>query len=344
MGLQVNKLKVAALLFALLGPAASLFAQETRIKDLVNVRGMRNNQLIGFGLVIGLQGTGDSAASIATNQAASQMMTRLGLQVDANAAASSSIAAVVVTVDLPTFARIGDRVDVKISAIGNANSLAGGTLVMTPLKAGDQRVYVIAAGSVVTGQATGQGNQVLTVARVPNGGVVEREFIPDIASEGYIYLSLRQPDFVTSSRISERINEHFKGFFAKSTDATGITVEVPVQFADRIVDMMAELEVLRVAVDRKARVVMNERTGTVVMGADVTIGSVAIAHGELSIRINQDGGQAEEGEAAVANMPAATVGELIELMNALGMKPNDLIGVLQAIHAAGALQGELQFI
>lgn len=332
---------VAAIAILLMGSYVS--AGESRIKDIANIRGVRTNQLIGFGLIIGLSGTGDTVNSLATNEAAGKMLTRLGVKVNRNNSASQNIAAVIVTADLPAFSRIGDRVDAKVAAVGDAVSLAGGTLVMTPLRAGDSQIYAVAQGQIVTGQATGTGNRVLTVARIPNGVVVEREFEPIIAKDGFITLSLKNSDFTTNSHITEKINNHFKGFFAKSLDPVTVEVEIPPFFQNDLVSFISEMENLEVKVDRKAKVIMNERTGTIVMGANVTISDVAISHGTLTIQI----GETAKGEpkiGGIGKVSGSTVGDLVEALNALGMRPNDLVGVLQAVDAAGALQAELKVL
>jgi len=320
----------------------NVLSQEARLKDLVNIRGVRSNNLIGFGLVIGLRGTGDSSKSLATNRAAANMLTRLGINTSANEIAGGNIASVVVTLDLPAFARNGDRLDVKVSTVGDAKSLAGGTLLMTPLKGGDSNIYAVAQGAVVVGQASGSGPQVLTVARVPGGGVVEREFIPDFANNGQITLTLKRPDFTTASRITDIINKKFKGFFAHAKDISAIEILIPPLYLDKIVKFISELENLTVTPDNKARVVLNERTGTVVMGANVVIQPVTIAHGDLSIKVG--GKKSKDSDKSVVNMGGSTVGDLIESMNALGVKPADLVGILQTMHASGALQAELTFL
>lgn len=339
------KLAVKALFMSLIlscfvfAPVAH--AQSARIKDLVNIRGVRSNQLVGFGLIIGLQGTGDSATSLATNAAVNSMMTKMGLKPNDSGYANSNMAAVILTAELPPFARVGDKVDVKVSAIGDAKSVAGGTLLMTPLRAGDSQVYVVAQGSIVTGQAAGSGVQVLTVGRVPSGGVVEREFVPQFEHEHQISLSLREQDFTTSARIAETINDHFRGFFAKPLNSAMVDVSIPPLYFDQVVSFIAEMEGLKVTVDQKAKVVLNERTGTVVMGADVLVDKVAISHGDLSIKVGDKGGKDAQ---SVVGLDKVTIGELVETMNALGVKPTDLVGVLQALHAAGAIHADLKIL
>ena len=316
---------------------------EIRIKDLANIRGVRANQLIGFGLVIGLRGTGDSKKSLATNKATANMLTRLGMRTDINDTVTASIAAVVVTAELPPFSRNGDRIDLRVSTVGDAVSLAGGTLVQTHLKAGDSEVYSIGQGAVVVGQASGSGAQVLSVATVPNGGVVEKEYRPELGLDGKLTLSLKQPDFTTSSRVAEKINAYLKGFFAQAKDPVSVEIKLPSAFRKegRLVEFISEIESLRVSADQKAAVVVSERTGTVVMGSQVLIDDVTIAHGELSIKVAS---AAKEPGKRVVKFSAATVGSLVETLNSMGVKPADLVGILQAIHAAGALKAELRFI
>ena len=324
------------------GPATG---QDSRIKDIAQVRGVRTNQLVGFGLVIGLSNSGDSRKSLVTTRATANMFTKLGMTTKVEEAVTQGIAGVVVTADLPAFSRSGDRIDVRLSTIGDAKSLAGGTLLMTTLRAGDGQVYAVAQGATIVGQASGSGAQVLTVATVPSGGVVEREFAPELGAKGRLMLSLRNPDFTTNTRIVDTVNSHFREFVARSVDPATIEVTVPEQFVDRVVEFYSELESLRVRVDRKAVVVLNERTGTVVMGNEVTIGPVTIAHGSLSIQV---GGGKSGGEKAnpqgVVSIGGSTVGKLVETMNSLGVRPADLVGILQAVQAAGALQGELRLL
>ncbi len=318
-------------------------AQEVRVKEIVNVRGVRSNQVMGVGLVVGLNKTGDSSASLSTNQATAAMMQKMGLKITDKQVSGGMAALVMVTAELPAFARNGDKIDVRVSTIGDAKSLAGGVLMSSALKANDGQVYGMAHGPVVVSQASGVGVQVQTVANVPGGMVVEREFSPVIDKDGLITLSLKRPDFTTNRRLVEAINRHFKGFFATSKDVHGIDVEIPSIFEGRTVDFIAELETLKVSVDQKAVVLINERTGTVVMGGEVVISPVTISHGDLSISVGGGGAGKKKG-AAVMNLGGSTVSKLIEGMNAMGMKPTDLIGVMQALQSAGALQGELRFM
>lgn len=322
------------------------FAQEARIKDLVNIRGVRSNQLTGVGLVVGLNLTGDSPKSVMTNRAAAEIVTRLGLKVTSQEISGGSAAVVMVTAEMQPFSRNGDHIDARVSILGDAKSLAGGVLVSTPLKAADGSVFGFVHGPVVVGQASGKGPQVQTVAVVPGGVTIEREFSPVIDSGNQITLSLRRADFTTNHRIVEAINRHLRGFYAKSSDIAGVVVEVPQTFSERLVEFISEIEGLKVAVDQKSVVIINERTGTVVMGGDMLISPVTISHGDLSISVGggKGGSGKDKGGKSVVNMGGSTVGKLIESMNAMGMKPTDLVGVMQAVQAAGALQAELQFM
>ena len=339
----MGKLRFVLLLIAMTSSAA--FGTTTRLKDLVRVRGVRTNFVNGFGLIVGLKATGDSKKSLTTNKMIANMLTRMGMKTREGDVVAGNMAAVLVTGELAPFARIGDVFDVKVSAIGDARSLAGGTLILTTLHAGNSEVFAVAQGSVVVGQASGSGPQVLTVARVPQGASVEREFQPSIANNGELILSLLRPDFTTASRIAEVINTKLKGFYANPKDIGSVEVLMPPEFQGRLVEFIAELESMRVEDDTKAVVVVNERTGTVVMGASVIVAPVAIAHGDLTIKIGAKSGKADKSPPkSVVAVGGATVGDLLETLNSLGVKPADLVGILQSLHASGAINAELRFI
>jgi flagellar P-ring protein precursor FlgI len=334
---------IASMLMVLASNFAN--AQETRVKDLVNIRGVRTNQLMGVGLVIGLNKTGDSAKAVLTNRNAAGMLVRQGIKITDQEIATGSAASVFVTVDMPAFSRNGDKVDARVSILGDAKSLSGGVLVSTPLKAGDGSIYGFAQGPVIIGQANGTGVQVQTVAVVPGGAVIEKEFVPDIEGEGKIILSLRNADFTTNHRMVNAINRYLKGFYAKSLDVSAIEVEIPALFDGKTVEFVSEIENVKVTADQKSLVIINERTGTVVMGGDVTISPVTISHGDLSISVGKKGGSSKDKSGnSIINMGGSTVSKLIESMNAMGMKPSDLVGVMQAVQATGALQAELRFM
>lgn len=316
-------------------------AQNTRIKNLVNIRGSRTNSLIGFGLVVGLNKTGDSPTSIAKNKAMTSVLSRLGMSLDNNQLLTLSAAAVIVTADLPPFAKNGDQIDVKVSVIGDAKSLAGGNLLMTPLKAGDGQVYAVADGSILMGQATGVGAKVQTVAVIPNGGHIERDFIPTLVKDRAIDLSLKNADFTTAARVTTTINNHFHDRIAKALDPSHIKVAIPDDYASNLTGFIAELELLEVVADQKAVVIVNERTGTVVMGGEIKISDIAISHNGVSIQVG-DGKDAKSESLKV--MPGGTVGDLVKGLNQMGVKPDDLISILQSIHASGALKADLKLM
>jgi flagellar P-ring protein precursor FlgI len=339
---------------ATLVPGFSLAVGEgenaTRIKDLAEIRGVRANQLVGLGLVVGLPGTGDSKASLATNKAVANMLSRLGQTVSANEVITKNIAAVVVTSDLPPFARIGDRLAVRISSIGDAASLEGGTLLLTPLSAADDQVYAVAQGSVSSGNAMagiqggagGAKNEAPKTVAMAGGATVEREFDQAFVHEGKLELSLKQSDFTTATRVSQAINEYFGEFIADAENAGLIRVRVPVSAQGNKsfppVAFVAALEQIRVEPDSRALVIVNERTGTVISGTNVSIGPIAISHGNLEIVVQKKSGY-------VGAVPATTtVGDLVGALNALGAGPKDLIAILQALDAAKALRAELKML
>lgn len=343
-----------------------------RIKDLADINGVRDNQLVGYGLVVGLDGTGDGKKSLFTVQSMVSMLEKMGITVSANDIAVSNVAAVMVTAELPPFAKAGQRIDVLVNSIGDAKNLQGGTLLMTPLKAANDQVYAVAQGPVNTGgfAAEGQGGSVQknfpTVGRVIDGALVEREVQINLNTRRSLTLSLRQPDFTTVTRMSEAINSLFYDRIAAAQDAGTVEVKVPMAYLGNIVGLVAMIEKLEVQPDLTARVVINERTGTVVMGESVRISTIAIAHGNLSIVIKEspqvsqplpfsENGETvvtpdtsinvEEGENQLVLMPArASIGEVVNALNALGVSPRDLIAIFQAIKAAGALQAELEVI
>ena len=326
------------------------FSQQVRVKDLVNIRGVRSNALIGYGVIFGLNQTGDSDRSSLTKKSVLRMLKSFGIDLEINELVTGTYASVMVTADLPAFAKNGDKIDVRVSANADATSLAGGTLLLTPLRSGDGSVYVVAQGPVILSGSPGAANQrspIMTVGRVPRGGTVEKEFAPTILVDGKLQLSLKNPDFTTNQRITKEINQHFRGFYAVSQDQGSIFVDVPPPYTGRLVDLMAQIESLRVRTDRKATVVLNERTGTVVIGSDVRILPVVISHGELTIEVEkQVDANTEQTSAKEAFVPlkGATISELVKALNELGAKPSDVVDILQAIDKASALQGELIFI
>ncbi|MBR0678697.1 flagellar basal body P-ring protein FlgI [Roseomonas alkaliterrae] len=356
---------VAALLLAL--PAA---AQQVRIKDIADVEGVRDNQLVGYGLVVGLNGTGDRLRSaVFTRQSLVGMLERLGVNTRDNERQldTRNVAAVMVTANLPPFARPGSRIDIAVSALGDATNLTGGTLLVTPLLGADGEVYAVAQGAIATGAISARGagasvtRGVPTAGRIANGAIVEREVPFTLASRDRIRLSLRNPDLTTARRIAAAINGAMRGEAAQATDSRTVTVSLggrsPVEFLSRI-------EQLRVEPDQVARVVIDEASGTIVMGANVRVSTVAIAQGNLTIRVTETpqvvqpnplaGGETvvvprttvevdDQRDRRMGVLPqAVTLQDLVRGLNSLGVGPRDLISILQAIKAAGALQAELE--
>ena len=342
-----------------------------RIKDLADIKGVRSNQLVGYGLVVGLDGTGDGKKALFTVQSMVSMLEKMGITVEAKDIAVANVAAVMVTAELPPFARSGSRIDALVSSIGDAKNLQGGTLLLTPLKAVNGQVFAVAQGPVNTGgfSAGGAGGSVQknfpTVGRVISGALVEREIDLNFNQRSALTLSLRQPDFTTASRMSDAINALFYGNIAEPPDAGTVRVKVPAAYVGNLVELVAMIEKLEVKPDAVARVVINERTGTVVMGENVRLSTIAIAHGNLSIVIKENAqvsqpppfskGETvvtpdtnlavkEEAKQLVLMKAGTSIGEVVRALNALGVSPRDLIAIFQAIKAAGALQADLEVI
>ena len=349
---------------------AAASSANTRIKDVAKVQGVRSNQLVGYGLVMGLNGTGDSTKSLQTMQSLSSMLKTFGVTVNAAQMQSKNVAAVMVTAQLPPFVKSGDTIDITVSSMGDAKSLQGGTLLQTPLKGANGQVYAVGQGSVVTGGfsagggGSSQSKNFPTVGLTTNGAIVERDVATQLVTNGAITLSLSQPDFTTASRISAAIDSQF-GSISAARDPGTVSVTVPGQYENNIVGFVAALEELYITPDNIAKVVINERTGTIVMGSNVTIDEVAVAQGGLSIRINKtrdvsqpsplSGGSTvvtnnttvdvTEDKAHVMVLPStASVGDVVNALNAIGATPRDIISILQAMKAAGALHADLQII
>jgi len=345
-------------------------AQPVRIKDIADVEGVRDNQLVGYGLVVGLNGTGDRLRSaVFTRQSLVGMLERLGVntrdqerQLD-----TRNVAAVMVTANLPPFARPGSRIDVAVSALGDATNLTGGVLLVTPLLGADGEVYAVAQGTVATGAISARGagasvtRGVPTSGRIANGAIVEREIPFQLASRDRIRLSLRNPDLTTARRIANAINAAVRGSIAEATDSRTVNVAVG---GRNPIALLSQIEQLRIEPDQVARVVIDEASGTIVMGANVRVSTVAIAQGNLTIRITETpqvsqpnplaGGETvvvprtqievdDQRERRLGILPqSVTLQDLVRNLNSLGVGPRDMITILQAIKAAGALQAELE--
>jgi flagellar P-ring protein precursor FlgI len=367
-GLMLLRAAVVALLLA--APALPAAAQPVRIKDIADFEGVRDNQLVGYGLVVGLAGTGDRLrTSPFTRQSLVGMLERLGVNTRDNELRleTKNVAAVMITANLPAFARPGSRIDIAVSALGDATNLQGGTLLVTPLLGADGEVYAVAQGAIATGAiaARGAGASVVrgvpTSARVASGAVVEREIPYTLAGNGTLRLSLRNPDFTTARRIAAAVNRAAGPNTAAATDPRTVALNLvgrePVSF-------LAQIEQLRVEPDQTARVVIEEASGTIVMGANVRVSPVAIAQGNLTIRITETPQVSQPnalagGETVVVPRTnievddqadrrfgvfssGITLQELVRSLNALGIGPRDMIPILQSIKAAGALQAELE--
>lgn len=345
-------------------------AHAERIKDIATFSGVRENELIGYGLVVGLNGTGDKDGTYIF-QPFANMLNRMGINVNAAdiKGKTKNIAAVIVTAKLPTMVKPGSKVDVQVSSIGDAKSLQGGTLLMTPLRGADGNVYAVAQGPVSIGGfvAGGAGAQAIknhpNVGSVPNGAIVEREVPVQLNDKNRLDLLLTIPDITTAKKTADKINMTLGGVFAKAESPSVVSIKVPDVYANRVVDLMSKIELINVDVDAPARVVVNERTGTIVIGENVTISPIALAHGGLTIEIKteyqvsqplplspekaetvvvpQKELKAEEKKAAIVEVRGATIGELAKALNALGVTPKDLIAILQAIKASGSLKAEL---
>ncbi len=357
----------AALTLSLLSAAPE---GHVRLKDLADVEGMRGNDLFGYGLVVGLSGTGDTEQVLFTSQSMSGMLGRLGVRVDPRAVRSRNVAAVMVTARLPTYARPGSRLDVTVSSIGNARSLAGGVLLVTSLGGADGEIYALAQGPVQVGgfEARGVGGQVRknhpTTGAVPQGGTVERAVAPEVVPlEGPLRLALRTPDFTHAHRAAQAIDAALGAGSARAVDAAVVEVTPPAGLRADPVALFAQLEAVEVPVQSRAKVVVSERTGTVVIGAGVRLRPAAVAHGGLRVTIRQgvaisqpgplSGGStvvapvgevdAEEEPDALRALPEATTVEaLVAALNGLGATPRELVAILQALRAAGALDAELE--
>jgi flagellar P-ring protein precursor FlgI len=354
------------------GPAAAAIQApvNTRIKDVSKVQGVRDNQLIGYGLVFGLAGTGDSNKSVNTIQSIVNMLRSFGVVVDQTTLQSKNVAAVMISAKLPAFVKPGDTIDVTASSMGDAKSLAGGTLIQTPLRAANGAVYAVAQGAVATGgfSTGGSGANVQknfpTVGLITSGAIVEREVPFQLGANGQLNLALNRPDFTTATRIAEAITQRF-GTIAAARDPGTVSISVPPMYARDMVGFVASIEELRIKPDEVARVIINERTGTIVMGSNVSIDEVAVAQGGLTIKITKtrDVSQpnafsqgrttttpkqtvnAQETNANLLVLPStASVGDVVAALNSVGATPRDIITILQAMKAAGALHAEMELI
>lgn len=352
--------------------AAPRAVSAARLEDLCEVGGVRPNQLIGYGLVVGLNNTGDRGQARFTLQSTAAMLRRLGATIDPAAIQTRNAAAVMVTATLPARASSGMRLDVNVASLGNARSLFGGVLLQTPLYGADRKVYAVAQGPVLVGGfaaagATGSSVQQnhVTTGRVPEGALVERPVeAPRLGGNGAVFLQLRDPSFTTAQRIVEAINAAVGSDVARAVDHALVRVELPQESREDVVSFVARLQLLEVEPDAPARVVVDERTGTVALGANVRIGEVAVAQGGLTVEIServavsQPNALAGAGQTAVVPQtdvtataqagaltriaPTATLQDVVTALNALGARPRDLVPIFQALHTAGALRARIE--
>ncbi len=355
-------------LLALILSASAAVAEPIRIKDLVEFDGVRGNDLVGYGLVVGLNGTGDGLRNAPfTEEIMANLLERLGANVTGEEFRPKNVAAVFVTAQLPPFARAGGRIDVTVSAIGDAKSLLGGTLVMTPLNGADGQIYAVAQGTIIAGGITAEGDAarvtqgVPTAGVIPSGARVEREVEFDFAGLPSLRLALKSADFTTAARIEQAVNAEFGARVAEMTDAGTVAVDIGATGMRSPAHVLARLEGILVQPETRARVVVDQRSGTIVMGADVRISRVAVAQGNLTLRVEESPLVSQpnpftEGETVVvprSNASIATEGtglaevrggtdlaEVVAGLNALGVAPHDMIDILKSINAAGALHAE----
>lgn len=325
---------------------AAVTAEASRLKDIANIKGVRENQLVGYGLVVGLKGSGDGKTEF-TTKSVIRMLEAVGVKVENKELTSKNVAAVLVTATLPPFARAGNKLDVTVNSVGDASSLEGGTLIQTPLRAANQQVYAVAQGTVLLGAGEGGKNHP-TVGRVPNGAMIERDLEVEFSDKKLFRLMLHSPDFTTAARVVRVINTDLGGKYASAKDSGTVDVVVPFRYEGNVVELMALIESLEVEPDIQARVVINEKTGTVVIGDRVRISKVAISHGNLSVQVGgtkaPGKGQDQNAERVAIVDGETNVGELVKAFNSLGVSPKDLITILQNIKAAGALHGDLDIL
>src|SRR5262252_4114220 len=368
---RTSKRGLAAVMAASILAAACLPAgAASRIKDLANIEGVRQNQLIGYGLVVGLNKTGDFLNNIPfTKQSLQAMLERLGVNIRGLTVNTGNVAAVMVTANLPAFATQGTAIDVTVSALGDAKSLQGGTLLVTPLLGADGNVYAVAQGSLAIGGFQAQGDAasvtrgVPTVGRIANGAIIEREIDFALNRLAQVRLALRNPDFTTAKRIAAAINDYIGAATAEPLDPSTVQLSVPKQYQGNVVALLTEIEQLQIEPDLAAKIVIDERSGIIVMGRDVRVSMVAVAQGNLTVTISESPqvvqpapfsrgrttavprtrvGVQEDGRKLALVNEGVSLQQLVDGLNALGIGPRDLITILQAIKAAGAIQADIE--
>ena len=367
---MTRTMKAALVAASILALATGQSSAASRIKDLASVEGVRQNQLIGYGLVVGLNGTGDTLNNIPfTKQSLQAMLERLGVNIRGQTLRTGNVAAVMVTANLPAFGTQGTRIDVTASALGDAKSLQGGMLLVTPLLGADGNVYAVAQGSLTIGgfQAEGDAAKITrgvpTVGRIANGGIIEREIDFALNRLNQLRLALRNGDFTTAKRIAAAINDFMGSPVAEPLDPATVQINIPEQYKGNVVALLTEIEQLQVEPDLPAKVIIDERSGIIVMGRDVRVSTVAVAQGNLTVTISESPqvsqpaplsrgqtrvvprtriGVQEDGRKLAVVREGVSLQQLVDGLNALGIGPRDLIAILQAIKAAGAIQADIE--
>jgi flagellar P-ring protein precursor FlgI len=355
--------------FAIVAPAPPARAA-SRIKDLASIEGVRQNQLIGYGLVVGLNGTGDTINNIPfTKQSLTAMLERLGVNIRGQTLRTGNVAAVMVTANLPAFGTQGTRIDVTVSSLGDSKSLQGGTLLVTPLLGADGNVYAVAQGSLAIGGFSAEGEAakivkgVPTVGRIVNGAIIEREIDFALNRLPNLRLALRNSDFTTAKRIASAVNDFIGTPTAEPIDPSTVALTIPKQFAGNVVALITEIEQLQIEPDTPAKIIIDERSGIIVMGRDVRVSTIAIAQGNLTVSISEAPqvsqpaplsrgrtrvvlrtrlGVQEDGHKLALVRESVSLQQLVDGLNALGIGPRDMIAILQAIKAAGAIQADIE--
>lgn len=371
---ELKTLVLRIVLILILGACAAVWTSSqvyaVRLKDISSFSGVRTNELVGYGLVVGLAGTGDGTSSDFTMTSMSNMLDKMGVQVDPANLKPKNVAAVMVTAKMPVSIKPGANLDVTVSSLGDAKSLLGGVLLVTPLKGLDGKVYAVAQGSLtiggfaISGEAASAQKNIPTVGRIPNGAVVERAVPFKFNRQDGMTVNLNIQDFNTTMQVVRRINATLGGEFARAEDVSTVKLSVPDKFRGNMVPLMASLENLNITPDGKAKVVVDEKTGTVVLGQDVRLSKVAVAHGNLQVVISEDEevsqpGPFSEGETVVTPqtdvaieeqnnrlmlMEGATLQELVDGLNSIGAAPRDLISIIRALKVAGSLHADVEVI
>lgn len=368
--MNLHPARLVSVLLALLVLALPGRAEAVRIKDIATFSGVRDNQLIGYGLVVGLAGTGDKKNSVFTLSSMKNMMDRMGVGVDADALKIKNVASVMVTARMPVSAKPGTRLDVTVSSVGDATSLLGGVLLQTALKGVDGKIYSLAQGPLavggfsISGVASRAAQNIPTVGTIPGGAIVERAIPFEFNQQDKLTLNMRMADFSTAQQIAERLNEAMGGPFANAQDASSVVVNIPPQYRSNLVPLMASVENLEISPDVAAKVVVDEKTGTVVLGRDVRISQAAVAHGNLQIVVRESEQVSQPGPFSAGQtvvtpgtdinvrvenrrlmmVEGATLQELVDGLNAIGASPRDLISILRTLQASGSLHASLEVI